>query len=64
LLGQLNDLGNAGTVLLDCAGKKADLLHGVSFIGSKHRQRHGELLTGVSRVLIKIRSLSFPKFGA
>lgn len=53
-LGQLNDLANAGALLMDCAGDKADLREAVSLIGGWHGQRHASLLASVPKLLAKL----------
>lgn len=56
-LGQLNDLANAGALLMDCANNEADLREAVSLIGGWHGQRYAKLLAGVPQTLEKLHKL-------
>lgn len=50
-LGQLNDLANAGQLLMNCAGADPRLREAVTLIGGWHGPRHGALLATIqSRV--------------
>jgi adenylate cyclase len=60
-LGQLNDLANAGALLMDCAGDEAHLREAVSLIGGWHGQRYAELQSGVPNALSKLHKLRVPK---
>lgn len=46
-LGQLNDLANAGTLLMACAGNDPQLREAVTLIGGWHGSRHAELLAAL-----------------
>lgn len=60
-LGQLNDLANAGAVLMGCAGERPDLREAVSLIGGWHAQRHVQLLGKVPRAIAKLKTMPLPK---
>jgi adenylate cyclase len=62
-LGQLNDLANAGALLMDCAGDEAHLREAVSLIGGWHGQRYAELQSGIPNALTKLHKLRVPKAG-
>ncbi|MFY9329685.1 MAG: CHAD domain-containing protein [Georgfuchsia sp.] len=60
-LGQLNDLANAGALLMDCAAANAGLREAVSLIGGWHGQRYASLLARMPRTLAKLHTLRLPK---
>lgn len=60
-LGKLNDLANAGAVLMDCAAAEAGLREAVSLIGGWHGQRYAGLLAEVPQGLAKLHKLRLPK---
>ena len=62
-LGQLNDLANAGALLMDCAAAAADLREAVSLIGGWHGRRYSGLLAEVPQALAKLHKLRLPKAG-
>lgn len=60
-LGQLNDLANAGAVLMACAGADPNLREAVALIGGWHGPRHAALLGAVPAQLDTVRKLRLPK---
>lgn len=60
-LGQLNDLANAGSTLMACAGERPDLREAVSLIGGWHAQRYAQLLRGVPPAVAKLQAARLPK---
>jgi adenylate cyclase len=54
-LGQLNDLANAGRLLMDCAGADQRLREAVTLIGGWHGPRHAHLLAGIRPALHRLR---------
>lgn len=60
-LGQLNDLANAGALLMDCAGDDAGLREAVSLIGGWHGPRYASLLVELPQLTAKLRKLRLPK---
>jgi adenylate cyclase len=60
-LGQLNDLANAGAVLMACAGTDPNLREAVALIGGWHGPRHAALLGAVPEQLETVRKLRLPK---
>ncbi|MBU0752146.1 MAG: CYTH and CHAD domain-containing protein [Gammaproteobacteria bacterium] len=60
-LGQLNDLANAGAVLMACAGSDPALREAVALIGGWHGPRHAALLASVPDQLEVVRKLRLPK---
>lgn len=60
-LGQLNDLANAGTLLMACAGEDAGLREAVSLIGGWHGQRYATLLAELPQLVAKLHKLKLPK---
>jgi inorganic triphosphatase YgiF len=50
-LGQLNDLANAGHLLMECAGSDVRLRGAVALIGEHHRARHERLMAKIPRLL-------------
>jgi adenylate cyclase len=63
-LGQINDLANAGELLMDCAGNDARLREAVTLIGGWHGPRHQELLATIRRELKHLGKLRLPEFAA
>lgn len=61
-LGQLNDLANAGEILMACAGQDRELREAVTLIGGWHGKRHAELLTAIPRQLEQVAGLTIPRF--
>lgn len=61
-LGQMNDLANAGAVLMDCADNDARLREAVTLIGGWHGPRYQKLLAAVPRGLKRLGKLKLPKF--
>jgi CHAD domain-containing protein len=61
-LGQINDLANAGALLMDCADDDPRLREAVTLIGGWHGPRHQKLLAAVPRGLKRIGKLRLPKF--
>jgi adenylate cyclase len=64
MLGQINDLANAGELLMDCAGSDARLREAVTLIGGWHGPRHQELLAAIRRELKHLGKLRLPEFTA
>ncbi|OIQ90698.1 inorganic triphosphatase [mine drainage metagenome] len=62
-LGQLNDLANAGVLLMHCAGDDPRLREAVSLVGGWHASRHRELLARIPGRLAELRRLSLPTLG-
>ena len=60
-LGQLNDLANAGTLLMACAGHDPHLREAVTLVGGWHGSRHAELLGGIPNKLRVIRGINLPR---
>lgn len=63
-LGQINDLANAGALLMDCAGDDPRLREAVTLIGGWHGPRHQKLLAAVPRGLERLGKLKLPRFRA
>jgi inorganic triphosphatase YgiF len=61
-LGQINDLANAGALLMDCADEDQRLREAVTLIGGWHGPRHQKLLAAVPRGLKHLGKLRLPKF--
>lgn len=59
--GQLNDLANAGTLLMACAGTDPELREAVTLIGGWHGARHAALLDAMPEHLKAVRKLRLPK---
>lgn len=59
-LGQLNDLANAGLLLMHCAGDDPRLREAVSLVGGWHAQRHRELLARIPGRLKELHRLHLP----
>jgi adenylate cyclase len=60
-LGQLNDLANAGAVLMDCAGDDPRLREAVTLIGGWHGPRYAGLLERISAELVRLGRLRLPR---
>jgi inorganic triphosphatase YgiF len=60
-LGQLNDLANAGAVLMASAGADPNLREAVALIGGWHGPRHAALLAAVPEQLDIVRRLRLPR---
>ncbi|MBN8473424.1 CYTH and CHAD domain-containing protein [Sulfuritalea sp.] len=60
-LGQLNDLANAGTLLMECAGDDPRLREAVTLIGGWHGPRHAALQAGLVRQRRGLTRLRLPK---
>ncbi|HTY99240.1 MAG TPA: CHAD domain-containing protein [Rhodocyclaceae bacterium] len=56
-LGQLNDLANAGRLLMDCAGGDLRLREAVTLVGGWHGPRHAQLMAQVPPLLEELRRL-------
>jgi inorganic triphosphatase YgiF len=63
-LGQLNDLANAGALLMDCAGDDPRLREAVTLIGGWHGPRYAALLESVTPELGRLARLRLPPFAA
>jgi adenylate cyclase len=63
-LGQINDLANAGALLMDCADEDQRLREAVTLIGGWHGPRHQKLLAAVPRGLKRLGKLRLPRFRA
>ncbi len=59
-LGQLNDLANAGTLLMDCAADDPRLREAVTLIAGWHGPRHASLLTRIPPELARLARLRLP----
>jgi inorganic triphosphatase YgiF len=57
-LGQLNDLANAGRLLMDCAGDDLQLREAVTLVGGWHGPRHALLQEQVPPLLTKLWRLA------
>jgi inorganic triphosphatase YgiF len=65
-LGQLNDLTNAGALLMECAGDDPRLREAVTLIGGWHGPRYAALLAEIAKErthLIRLRLPRLPKRG-
>ncbi|MFA7269911.1 MAG: CHAD domain-containing protein [Sterolibacterium sp.] len=60
-LGQLNDLANAGLLLMQCAGDDPRLREAVSLVGGWHASRHSELLAHIPMHVKKLIRLKLPQ---
>lgn len=60
VLGQLNDLTNAGALLMDCAGDDSRLREAVTLIGGWHGPHYAKLLKAISRKLPRLARLRLP----
>ena len=61
-LGQLNDLTNAGALLMDCAGDDPRLREAVTLIGGWHGPRYASLLDDLAREQPRLTRLRLPRF--
>jgi inorganic triphosphatase YgiF len=59
-LGQLNDLANAGALLMDCAGDDPRLREAVTLIGGWHGPRYAALLESITPELGRLARLRLP----
>lgn len=57
VLGELNDLANAGHLLIDCAGHDEQLLEAMTLIGDWHRPRHARLMAELPKLLEQLQRL-------
>jgi len=60
-LGQLNDLTNAGALLMDCAGDDPRLREAVTLIGGWHGPRYASLLASMGRERTHLTRLRLPR---
>ncbi|NJD35797.1 MAG: CHAD domain-containing protein [Betaproteobacteria bacterium] len=60
-LGQLNDLANAGAILVDCAGDDPRLRQAVTLIGDWHGPRYAGLLKRITPELAALARLRLPR---
>jgi CHAD domain-containing protein len=63
-LGQLNDLANAGALLMDCAGDDPRLREAVTLIGGWHGPRYAALLESITPELGRLARLQLPPLAA
>jgi len=63
-LGQLNDLTNAGALLMDCAGDDPRLREAVTLIGGWHGPRYSRLLAGIAKERARLIRLRLPRLDA
>lgn len=61
-LGQLNDLANAGLLLMHCAGDDPRLREAVTLIGGWHGARHSALLARLPQQIKRLERLKLAKF--
>ncbi len=61
-LGQINDLANAGELLMNCADDDPRLREAVTLIGGWHGPRHHKLLSAVPAGLKHLGNLRLPKY--
>ena len=60
-LGQLNDLANAGLLLMHCAGEDQRLREAVSLVGGWHASRYSALLACIPGRVKKLVRLKLPR---
>lgn len=60
-LGQLNDLTNAGALLMDCAGDDPRLREAVTLIGGWHGPRYSRLLADIAGARARLIRLRLPR---
>jgi len=60
-LGQINDLANAGRMLMECAGEDGRLREAVALIGGWHGPRYAALLGAVPEGLRQLHKLRLPR---
>jgi inorganic triphosphatase YgiF len=58
-LGELNDLANAGQLLMRCAGHDERLREAVTLIGGWHGPRHAKLMASLPKLLGQLRQLKY-----
>jgi len=63
-LGQLNDLANAGVLLMHSAGEDQPLREAVSLVGGWHASRHKALLEQIAGQIQRLSRLKLPKLEA
>ena len=63
-LGQLNDLANAGAMLMECAGDDPRLREAVTLIGGWHGPRYAALQARIARELPRLARLRLPSLAA
>ena len=63
-LGQLNDLANAGALLMECAGDDPRLREAVTLIGGWHGPRYAALLESITPELGRLTRLRLPPLAA
>jgi CHAD domain-containing protein len=63
-LGQINDLANAGELLMDCAADDPRLREAVTLIGGWHGPRHQKLLAEIPVGLKHLGRLRLPRLTA
>ena len=56
----MNDLANAGLLLMHCAGDDPRLREAVALVGGWHAQHHRELLARIPGRVKELRRLSLP----
>lgn len=64
VLGQFNDLTNAGALLMDCAGDDPRLREAVTLIGGWHGPRYASLLARIAHELPRLSRLRLPRLEA
>lgn len=62
-LGQMNDLSNAGLLLMNCAGNDPELREAVALIGGWHIDRYRSLQGRLRHRLKKISPIRLPRLG-
>lgn len=60
-LGQINDLANAGALLMECAGHDQALREAVSLIAGWHGPRYQKLLAAVPREIKRLDDIRLPR---
>lgn len=60
-LGQLNDLAQAGSLLMRCAGDDPQLREAVTLVGGWHGPRHAGLLATVPEIIATLPKLRLPR---
>lgn len=63
-LGQLNDLANAGTLLMACAGTDPQLREAVTLVGGWHGRRHADLLAAIPDRIDQVLRVKLPRLKA
>ena len=59
-LGQLNDLANAGDLLMQCADDDPQLREAVALIGGWHGARHQQLQVTIAQAITQLRHIPLP----